>query len=201
MRSSDDTCTQGTGEDRLNDALLASRNVSLAVAIQFPLGSKTGKERAGVIWGQFEAAAPEMAASGRAQFEQSGVVLIGTIRKDGSPRISCVEPCILDGVFYLGMMWQSRKALDLLQDSRIVVHNTIYTSTGDEVEFSLRGRAIDIRDLEVRRRYASERTHWQEPNFHLFSLNIESASLVEYGRGEQSVKVWPLGREFRRPYG
>ena len=32
------------------------------------------------------------------QFEQSGVVLIGTIRKDGSPRISCVEPCILDGV-------------------------------------------------------------------------------------------------------
>jgi Pyridoxamine 5'-phosphate oxidase len=154
-----------------------------------------------VIWEQFEADAPEMAAFGRAQFEQSGIALIGTIRKDGFPRISCVEPCILDGVLYLGMMWQSRKALDLLQDPRIVVHNTICTSTGNEVEFSLRGRAIDIRDPELRRRYASERTYWREPNFHLFSLDIESASLIEYGNGEQSVKVWPLGKEFRQPYG
>ncbi len=59
-----------------------------------------------MIWEQFEATAPEMAALGRAHLEQSGVALIGTIRKDGSPRISCVEPCILDGVLYLGMMWQ-----------------------------------------------------------------------------------------------
>jgi hypothetical protein len=154
-----------------------------------------------VIWEQFEATAPEMAALGRAQLEQSGVALIGTLRKDGSPRISCVEPCILDGVLYLGMMWQSRKALDLLQDPRIVIHNTICTSTGDEVEFSLRGRVIEIRDPEVRRRYVSERTSWQEPHFHLFSLDIESASLVEYGHGEQSVKVWPLGKAFKRPYG
>jgi Pyridoxamine 5'-phosphate oxidase len=159
------------------------------------------KERADVIWEQFEATAPEMAALGRMQLEQSGVAIIGTIRKDGYPRISFVEPCFLDGVLYFGMMWQSRKALDLLQDPRIVVHNTICTSTGDEVEFSLRGRVIDIRDLEVRRKYVSERTYWQEPYFHLFSLDIESASLIEYGHGEQSVRVWPLGREFKRPYG
>ena len=154
-----------------------------------------------MIWEQFEAAAPAMAAVGKAQFEQSGVALIGTLRKDGSPRISCVEPCILEGVLYLGMMWQSYKALDLLHDPRLVLHNTICTSTGDEVEFSLRGRAIEIRDSEMRRRYRSDRTSWQEPHFHLFSLDIESASLVEYGHGEQSLKVWPSGREFKRPYG
>ncbi len=154
-----------------------------------------------MIWEQFEAAAPELAAVGKAQFEQSGVALIGTLRKDGSPRISCVEPCILDGDLYLGMMWQSYKALDLLHDPRLVLHNTICTSTGDEVEFSLRGRAIEIRDSEMRRRYRSERTSWQEPHFHLFSLDIESASLVEYGHGEQSLKVWPSGRELKRPYG
>lgn len=154
-----------------------------------------------MIWEQFEAATPELAAVGRSQFEQSGVALIGTLRKDGSPRISCVEPCILDGILYLGMMWQSRKALDLLHDPRLVLHNTVCTSTGDEVEFSLRGRAIEIRDPGVRRRYRSERTSWQEPYFHLFSLDIESASLVEYGGGEQAVSVWPLGKAFRRPYG
>jgi len=160
-----------------------------------------GKERADMNWEQFAAAAPKMAAVGRTQFEQSGVALIGTIRKDGAPRISCVEPCILGDVLYLGMMWQSRKALDLLRDPRLVLHNTICTSTGDEVEFSLFGRAFEIRDLEVRRRYRSERTSWQEPHFHLFSLDIESASLIEYGSGEQAVSVWPLGKEFKRPYG
>jgi hypothetical protein len=153
-----------------------------------------------MIWEQYEATAPEMAALGRTKLEQSGVAIIGTIRKDGSPRISFVEPCFLDGVIYLGMMWQSRKALDLLQDPRIVVHNTICTSAGDEVEFSLHGRVIVIRDPQVRMKYVSERTYWQEPHFHLFSLDIESASLIEYGNGEQSVKVWPLGREFKRPY-
>jgi hypothetical protein len=167
----------------------------------FLIGNTVGKEGADVIWERFEAAAPELAAVGRTQFEQSGVALIGTLRKDGSPRISCVEPCILDGVLYLGMMWQSRKALDLLQDPRLVLHNTVCTSTGDEVEFSLWGRAIEIHDPQVRSRYRSERTSWQEPQFHLFSLDIESASLVEYGGGEQAVSVWPLGKEFRRPYG
>src|SRR5258708_13862546 len=101
---------------------------------------------------------------------------MGSLRKDGSPRISCVEPCILDGVLYLGMMWQSRKALDLLQDPRIVIHNTICTSTGDEVEFTLRGRAIDIRDPAGRRRDVSERPHCQQPQFHLFSLVIACAT-------------------------
>ena len=154
-----------------------------------------------MIWEQFAAAAPELAAVGRTQFEQSGVALIGTLRRDGSPRISCVEPCILEGVLYLGMMWQSRKALDLLHDPRLVLHNTVCTSTGDEVEFSLWGRAIEIHDPQVRGRYRSERSSWQEPQFHLFSLDIESASLVEYGGGEQAVLVWPLGKAFRRSYG
>lgn len=157
-----------------------------------------------MMWQQFETAAPEMAALGKKQIERSGIVLIGTVRKDGSPRISCVEPFFVDGTLYLGMMWQSHKALDLLRDSRIVVHNTLCTSTGDEIEFNLRGRAIEIRELERRGQYldaVSEKISWQEPYFHLFSLDIESASYIKYGDGEQSVKVWPLGKEFKRPYG
>lgn len=157
-----------------------------------------------MTWEEFEAGAPEMAASGREQFEQSGVVLIGTLRRDGSPRISCVEPCILDGDLYLGMMWRSRKAVDLLRDPRLVVHNAICSNTGDEVEFILRGRAIDIHDPELRRRYVeavAERTSWKEPHFHLFSIDIDSAALIKHERGEQSVKVWPQGIQFRRPYG
>src|SRR5205823_5078484 len=158
---------------------------------------------AGMRWEEFEAAAPEMAAFAREQLEQRSVMVIGTIRADGSPRISLVEPWILDGELYLGMMWRSRKALDLLRDPRAVLHNAICSSTGEEAEVSLRGRAVEIRDPGRRRKYTeavAERISWEEPHFHLFSLDIEGAALIRYGRGEQSVKVWPQGAEFRRPY-
>jgi hypothetical protein len=156
-----------------------------------------------MTWLAFAAGAPEMAELAKEQFAQSGMALIGTIRSDGSPRISCVEPCILDGALYLGMMWQSRKALDLLSDPRLVIHNAICSNTGDERELSLRGRAQDIHDPQVRLQYveAVERTSWTGADFHLFAVDIESAALVTYGNGEQSVEVWPQGTMFKRPYG
>jgi hypothetical protein len=153
-------------------------------------------------WRKLEDGAPEMAAFWKEQTERHRVAVIGTVRSDGSPRISNVEPCVLDGELYLGMLWRSRKALDLLRDPRIVLRNAICTSAGDEGELSLRGRAAEVRDAEVRRRYleaVAGKIAWQEP-FHLFSVDIESAALVTYGRGLQSVRLWPQGTAFERSY-
>jgi hypothetical protein len=156
-------------------------------------------------WKEFEADVPDIARFAKEQFEQRRVAVIATIRRDGSPRISMIEPCIWDGDLYLGMMWQSRKALDLLRDPRLALHNAICSSSGEEGEISLRGRAVEIRDLDLRTKYVdavSERISWKEPQFHLFSVDVESAALIKYERGEeQSVKVWPQSIEFRRPYG
>jgi hypothetical protein len=157
-----------------------------------------------VSWHTFAAAAPDLAAVAREQFAPGQVALVGTIRADGSPRISSVEPHIMEGELYLGMMWQSRKALDLLRDPRLLLRNAVCTSSGDEVEINLRGRAEDIQDLDLRQRYmaaVAERISWQEPHFHLFVVQIESAGLVRYGHGQQFVKLWPHGEEFTRPYG
>jgi hypothetical protein len=154
-------------------------------------------------WQQFEAGAPDLAAFARQELGRNRVMLIGTVRKDGSPRISLVEPWILDGDLYLGMMWQSVKALDLLRDPRFVLHNAICSSTGQETEISLRGRAIEVRDAELRAKYVlavAERITWKEPHFHLFTLDIKSAAVVKYEAGEQSVMMWPQGKQFRRPY-
>jgi hypothetical protein len=153
-----------------------------------------------VRWEQFEADAPELAALALAEFERYGMALVGTIRKDGSPRISSVDPHRLGGELYLGMMWRSRKAVDLLRDPRLVLRNAICTNRGDEVELSLHGRAIEIRDGEVRRRYAEELPNWGDRDFHLFAVDIQGAGLVRYEDGKQHVKVWPRGAEFTRPY-
>ncbi len=151
-------------------------------------------------WADFEAGAPELAALARREFERYGMALVGTLRNDGSPRISCVLPYVLDGELYLGMMWQSRKAVDLLRDSRLVLHNPISTNRGDEVEVSLHGRAIEIDDENTRRRYVKSLSEWEGRDFHLFSVDIENVGLIQYERGKQHVKVWPRGTEFTRPY-
>lgn len=128
------------------------------------------------------------------------MALIGTLRKDGSPRISSVLPHVLGGELRLGMMWRSRKAVDLLRDPRLVLRNPVCTNRGDEVELSLHGRAVEIDEEESRERYVRELPEWSERDFHLFSVDIESVGLIRYESGEQYVKVWPSGTEFTRLY-
>ena len=106
-----------------------------------------------VTWGQFAERDPELAALGEGQLARTGLALVGTLRRDGWPRISPVEPFIVHGNLYLGMMWQSRKALDLLRDPRCVVHSTVVDRKGSEGEFKVYGRAVDITDLDERRRF------------------------------------------------
>ncbi len=147
-------------------------------------------------WQEFEQQAPELARLGRERFEQAGSVLLGTIRRDGSPRISPVEAYIVDGELLLGMMWRSKKALDLLRDPRCLVHNMVADRSGHDGEFKLRGRALDVQDPAVRERQAQaqwEAIQWRpEEPYHLFSVDIESAVFIRYAEdGSQQVVRWP----------
>jgi hypothetical protein len=154
-----------------------------------------------VTWAEFEEGAPDLASAAREEFDRSGMALVGTLRKDGSPRISNVEPVIADGELYLGMMWRSRKAVDLLRDPRLVLRNAVCTNRGDEVEVIVRGHVVEVEDEERREKYLrhTEAT-WGDSPFHLFAVAIETAALIRYGGGVQEVKVWPQGKEFRRSY-
>ena|SRR2546423_5870651 len=152
-------------------------------------------------WAEFAAAAPELAVTGRDRLLGPGVGLLGTLRRDGSPRISPCELFIVDGELMLGMMWQSRKASDLLRDPRIVVHSAVTNREGTEGDFKLYGRVRDVTDPGVRDRYADtlqEAIDWRptEP-FHLFALHIESAGYVVFG-DDQHALVWDPDRGMRR---
>ena len=125
---------------------------------------------------------------------------VGTLRQDGSPRISCVYPHVLDGALLLGMMWRSRKAVDLLRDPRLVLRNAICTNRGDEVEVILRGEAKEVGDADTRTRYLEAVPAWGDRRFHLFAVDLEDAALISYESGEQYVRVWPAGTERRRRY-
>ena len=68
--------------------LVIARLPSAATQERFPLP---------VTWAEFAEAAPELAALGVAQFGQTGLALVGTLRRNGWPRISPVEPFIANG--------------------------------------------------------------------------------------------------------
>jgi hypothetical protein len=150
-------------------------------------------------------AQPRLGGLGERRLLQPGVVLVATIRGDGTPRISPVEPFLLDGTLWLSMMWGSRKAADLLRDPRILVHSVITSRDGGEGEFKLRGTARDEPGEEAQRRYAdavAASLGWNpEPGrFHLFAVDIGQVTFIRYddATGDQHVAVWPPGREFIR---
>jgi hypothetical protein len=137
-----------------------------------------------VRWDEFADAAPELAALGIERFERTGVCLIGTLRADGSPRISPIEPYVVRGELLLGMMWQSRKARDLLRDPRIVVHSAVSNKDGSEGDFKLYGRVRDVDDPGMRAAYSDtlfERIDWRpEEPYHLFAVEVERAGFIQF---------------------
>lgn len=156
-------------------------------------------------WSELEHAQPRLAELAQQRLIGPGVVLVGTIRRDGTPRLSPVEPLVMDGELWLSMMWRSTKAADLLRDPRILVHSVITRREGTEGEFKIRGTARAEDDPAVQRRYAdtvAASLGWEpEPGrFHLFAVDIGDVAFIHYddASGDQFVATWPPGREFVR---
>src|SRR5918912_4316677 len=101
-------------------------------------------------WEEFAAACPELAALGKERLRTRELCLVGTLRRNGYPRISPVEPEFVDDELMLGMMWRSPKALDVLRDPRLVVHSVVADRMGTDGDFKLYGRAVDVADTNRR---------------------------------------------------
>jgi len=164
-------------------------------------GDKTSHTQGGsrMNWDEFNTAAAELAEAGEKLFDRTGVVLVGTLRKDGSPRISPVEPLIAGGQLYLGMMPESFKAQDLLRDGRCTIHSLISDKHAAEGEFKLHGMAVNVQDPAERKLYCDEllkKIGWSPEGmpFHLFSIDILSAGVFSHDGGSpRLVKRWRVG--------
>jgi hypothetical protein len=145
-------------------------------------------------WGEFRAGAPDLAARAEARMADDGVVLVGTLRANGWPRISPVEPLVVDGRLYLGMMWQSRKARDLLADPRCVVHTAVKSADGTDGDVKLYGRADEVADPDERARYGAAleaAVGWRPDGaFHLFALDLTEVGYFAVVDGAHDVSTW-----------
>jgi hypothetical protein len=126
-----------------------------------------------VRWDGFEHACPELADLARERLARDQLVMLGSIRRDGSPRVSPCECDFAAGRLFVSMMWRSMKALDLLRDPRIVVHSVTSNKDGTDGDVKIYGRAVDERDPEVREAFRAAikaRIDWapDEPDYHCF---------------------------------
>src|SRR5258708_38683987 len=84
-----------------------------------------------------------IARLGAARLHTPRVTLLGTLRRDASPRISPVEPCIVAGQLLIGAMAWPTKVDDPRQDPRYTLHSAVTAPDGGEGELKLSGRAVE----------------------------------------------------------
>jgi hypothetical protein len=155
-------------------------------------------------WIDLEEQQPRLAEIGRRKLCEPGVLLVATIRTDGSPRISPVEPLLWAGDLWLSMGLDSLKARDLMRDPRILVHSIVTSRDGSDGEFKVRGRA-QLQKKAVEAAYAEracDRLGWTAipGKFHLFRVDIEDVAFIRWddATNDQYLTRWPAGVEYLR---
>jgi hypothetical protein len=138
-------------------------------------------------WTDFEQAAPELARLGRERVERYGFMLLGTVRRDGTARISAVEVRLVKGHLAMSFIHGSRKERDVRRDPRILLHSPMLNADDPNDEFKLRGRAVAIEDAELR---AAAAVWNPPPELDPFTVDIESAAFLAWSQGEMQMIRW-----------
>jgi hypothetical protein len=140
----------------------------------------------GVTWAELEAAAPALAADGRALLRRDDreAGLLATVRGDGLPRINAVSLAIVEGRLLVFVL-RSAKRTDLDLDGRYALH--AHQDPAAPSEFSVRGRAGRVEDPAIRAAAAAVWPFEVDDSYWLFELRIEAAVI---GR-RPTADDWP----------
>lgn len=153
-------------------------------------------------WEEVRTAAPDLATRVQDRFERTGLGLVATLRRDGAPRISGIEPWFGLGHVWLGMMPKSRKALDLQRDDRFALHAATADKELSEGDAKLAGHAVEVTDPEQRTRFERgfAETNGMDPgetgDYHLFRLDITEVVFLSIAPEKDAMLIerWSPGQ-------
>jgi hypothetical protein len=155
-------------------------------------------------WDEAAAAAPDLASRVRQRFESTGLGLLATLRADGAPRISGIEPWFWSGELWMGMMHASRKALDLRRDPRFALHAATVDKEVKGGDARVSGRAAEVDDDTTKREVGdalAEITGFDAEAhgpWHLFRADVTELVFVQPGDGALVIESWTPGAGTRR---
>jgi hypothetical protein len=151
-------------------------------------------------WGSFEKAEPDLASRARAILSATTNNVLGTLRADGSPRLSGIDPWFWDGELWFGSMGGARKAADLHRDPRMALHAVPWESRrpregsdgGGDADAKLTGRAVAVTDPDsvaaVMAALAAERG-FEPPSDDGDLFRVELASVVVIAVEEDQLVI------------
>ncbi len=128
-------------------------------------------------WDELAAEVPALAAAIHDRFAANLHHVVGTIRPDGSPRLSGSEVHFDDGEVTIGMMARSRKLADVERNPRIEIHSAPLEddlAAGDAKLAGTLRRTGTVGDDEG----------------YTFALDLARASLVRVDGDELDIAVW-----------
>lgn len=128
--------------------------------------------------------APDLAALVRDRFESHLHHVLGTIRPDGSPRLSGTEVRFADGQVTLGMMAGSAKLADVLRDPRVELHSAPVETDLARGDARLHGVLERLGDID----------EGDEPPGTMLRLALDRVVLVQVAGDELVVSTWRPGR-------
>jgi hypothetical protein len=149
-------------------------------------------------WSEVVLAAPEIGAVVQERFEAHGLGLIATLRRDGSPRISGIEPLFALDELWLGMMPGSLKALDLLRDGRFALHSATVDKQVTNGDARIAGSAVSVSDdatMQAFRAAFAAATGYPPPDgpFQLFRADVKEISVIKPGGDHLDISWWQEG--------
>lgn len=146
---------------------------------------------------------PDLAERALAILTSTTNGVLGTIRADGSPRLSGIDPFLADGEIWIGSMPGARKADDLKRDPRMSLHGIPWesrrikegaTDPGD-ADVKLTGRAILATAAEKSAAFAAFAADrgFEPPDADAsdaFRLDLDSLVVVSVADDQLVVDTW-----------
>ena len=155
-----------------------------------------------MTWAELETRAPELAAAARDVLERFGFAFAGTIRRDGTPRISPVEVHLVGGELVVVMIRGTHKARDVLRDPRIVLNSPVLDASQPGEELKVRGRAVAVREPERRAAVADAveaRSGWRpREDWHVFAIDVDDATHIAWEGSVMTMTRWSRGGHVER---
>ncbi len=151
-------------------------------------------------WTDFVASAPAIAeVFARRHAATGNLCFLGTLRPDGFPRVSPMEPRFFEGDLWIGGMPDTAKFDDLLHDTRFTLHTATVDTHVTEGDAKVWGTVEDIHDDVLHQRYAE--ALYAETGFdlrgrtfeHFFRADLVGASAVAVDDGHLDITTWRQG--------
>ncbi len=118
------------------------------------------------------------------------VSYLGTVSKNGYPRVHPVTPIISDDNLFVFMEPTSPKGKDIINNGKYFLHSLVNHSDGSDGEFWIRGNAIKVDDKKLREEAVSHASYTPADRYILFQLFLEEAGGTTYTNGEPNYMRW-----------